>query len=87
MYHVLLAVQYVYGCSDEGGENGDGKKGRGWRLPGLLYADDLVLWCELEENLRVMLRYFIEVCRRGLKVNPGNSRVKPFGGSSICGYN
>ena len=28
MYHVPLAVQCIYGWSDEGGENGDGKEGR-----------------------------------------------------------
>ena len=27
MYHVPLAVQCIYGCSDEGGEDGDGKEG------------------------------------------------------------
>ena len=27
MYHVSLAVQCIYGRSDEGGGNGDGKKG------------------------------------------------------------
>ena len=37
---------------------------REWRLPGLLYADDLVLCGELEENLRVMVGKFAEVCRR-----------------------
>ena len=26
-----------------------------WRLPGLLYADNLVLYDELEEDLRAML--------------------------------
>ena len=38
--------------SDEG-ENGDGKEGREWspRLPGLLYADDLVLCGKLKEVL------------------------------------
>ena len=29
--------------------------GREWRLPGLLYADDLVLCCESEEDLRAMV--------------------------------
>ena len=38
--------------------------GREWRLAGLLYAYDLV-WCgELEEDLRVMVGHFSEVCRR-----------------------
>ena len=27
MYHVPLAVQGIYGWSDEGGEDGDGKEG------------------------------------------------------------
>ena len=31
------------GCSNEGGKNEDGKEGRELGLPGLLYADDLVL--------------------------------------------
>ena len=37
--------------------------GRTWRLPGLLYADDLVLRGELED-LRAMVERFVEVCRR-----------------------
>ena len=32
MYHVSLAVQCIYGWSDEGGEDGDGKEGS--ELPG-----------------------------------------------------
>ena len=40
-----------------------------------LYADDLVLCGESEEDLRPMLGRFVEVCRRGLKVNAGNSKV------------
>ena len=50
--------------------------GRERRLPGLLYADDLVLCGESEKNLRVMVGQFAKVCRRrGLKVNAGNSKV------------
>ena len=50
--------------------------GREWRLPGLLYADDLVLYGEPEKDLRVMVRWFAEVCRRrGLKVNVGKRKV------------
>ena len=42
--------------------------GRDWRLPGLLYANVLVLCGELEEDLRAMVGRFAEVCRRrGLK--------------------
>ena len=44
MYHVPLAFQRIYGYSDEGGEDRDGKEEREWRLPGLLDADDLVLY-------------------------------------------
>ena len=39
-------------------------------LPSLLYADDL------EEDLRVMVGWFVEVCRRrGLKLNACKSKV------------
>ena len=51
--HVPLAVKYIYGCSN-GGKNGDGKEGKELRWPGLLYADDLVLYGESEEDLRAM---------------------------------
>ena len=44
-------------------------------MPGFLYADDLVLCGELEEDLRVMVIWFVEVCRRSLKVNAGKSKV------------
>ena len=41
-----------------------------------MYADDLVLCGELEEDLRAMVGYFVEVCRRrGLKVNASKSKV------------
>ena len=47
-----------------------------WRLPGLLYVYDFVLCVESEEDLRVMVGWFAEVCRkRRLKVNPGKSKV------------
>ena len=46
------------------------KDGREWRLPGLLYADDLVLCGESKEDLRVMVGWFAEVRRRRrMKVN------------------
>ena len=56
------------------------EEGREWRLPGLLYADDLVLCGESEEDLGAIVRRFIEVCRRGLKVNKGKSKVRMLGG-------
>ena len=54
--------------------------GREWRLLGLLYADNLVLCGESEEDLRAMVGRFAEVCRRGLKVNAGNSKVMVMNG-------
>ena len=83
MYHVRLAFQSMYGRSDEEGEDGDGKKGseipvggREWRLPGLLYANDMILCGESKEDLRAMVGRFVEVCRRrDLKVNPCKSKV------------
>ena len=52
------------------------KNGREWRVPCLLYADDLVLCGESEESLRKMVECFGRVCkRRGLKVNGEKSKV------------
>ena len=43
---------------------------------GFLYADDLILCGESEEDLKVMVGLFAEVCRRrGLKVNAGKSKL------------
>ena len=54
---------------------------REWRLPGLLYADELVLCSESEENLRVIDGWFVEVCRkRGLKIIAGMSKVMVLNG-------
>ena len=80
MYHVPLAFQCIYGRSDEGCEDGYGKEGSGiiggWRLPGLLYTNDLNLCGESVEDPRAMVGQFVEVCRRrGLRVNAGKSRV------------
>ena len=72
----------------KGIENGNRRKGvrfredgKEWRLLGLLYADDLFLCWESEEDLRAIVGCFIEVCRRkGLKVNEGKSKVMFLGG-------
>ena len=61
MYRIPLAVKFIYGCSNEGGKNRDGKEGRELRLPRLLSADDLVLYGESEEDLRAMVRHSIGV--------------------------
>ena len=42
------------------------------RLPGFLYADDLVLCGKSKEDLRAMVGHFVEVC----KVNPGKKMVR-----------
>ena len=55
--------------------------GREWRLPGLLYAEGLVLCGELEEDLRVMEGCFVEVCRRRELIgNAGKSKVMVLNG-------
>ena len=52
------------------------EEGRVWRMPCLLYADELVLRGESEEDLSLMVGRFAKVCRRkGLKVNAGKSKV------------
>ena len=55
--------------------------GREWGLPGLFYADGLVVCGELlEKDLRAMVGWFVEVCRRGLKVNAGKSKMMVMNG-------
>ena len=54
----------VYGRSDGEGENEDG-----------MYADELILCGESEEGLRAMVRRFVAVSRRGLKVNADKKKV------------
>ena len=61
------------------------EEGIEWRLPGLLYADDLVLCGDLEEDLRAIVGRFIEVCRRRrLKVNAGKSKMIVLVGRRGC---
>ena len=58
-----------------------------WRLPGLLYADILVLWGESEEDLRTMVGWFAEVFRRrGLKVNAGKTKGMVLNGEEGLKY-
>ena len=50
--------------------------GTEWRLPIFLYAYNLALCGESEEDLRVMVGRFAEVStRRGLMINAGKSKV------------
>ena len=37
---------------------------REWILQGMLLADNLVLSCKVEENLRVFVRRFDEICKK-----------------------
>ena len=54
---------------------------REWRLPGPLYANDLVLCGQSEEDLMAMVRRFIEVCRRrGMKVIADKSTMMVLNG-------
>ena len=56
------------------------KEGREWRLPGLSYADDFALYGGSDEDLKVMMGHFVEVCRRrGQKVNAGKSKAMMLG--------
>ena len=48
---------------------------------GFLYADDLILCGELEEDLRVIVESFVELCwRRVLKVSAHKSKVMVLNG-------
>lgn len=41
---------------------------RKWRVPSLLYVDDLVLWSEFDNNVRLVDRFDYVCKRRNLKV-------------------
>ena len=61
------------------------EEGREWRLPGLLYADELVLYVEEEEDLKLMGGRLVELCKgRNLKFNADKSKVMALvGGEEI----
>ena len=61
MRHVPLS----HGCNDGGAGVRFWEDGREWKLPGLLYADDLVLGGELEEDLKVMVEQFFGCVEEG----------------------
>ena len=51
------------------------------RLSDLLYVDDLVLCAEKEEDMKVMVVRFVEICRiRGLKDNADKNNAMVLGG-------
>ena len=69
------AIQYVYGCSGERGENWVWERGGSGNYRAS-YADDLVLCVKLEEKLKAIVKHFVEMCRkRGLKLNADKSKV------------
>ena len=35
-----------------------------WGLPGLLYSNNSVLYDDWERNVRVMMRHFVNVCKK-----------------------
>ena len=45
-----------------------------------MYADDMVLCGESEEDLKMMVERFVEVCGRGLKVNADKIKVMVLNG-------
>ena len=49
--------------------------GREWRLPGLLYANDLVLCSESEEDLRMIVEQFAGENKKRLKITAGKSKT------------
>ena len=57
------------------------EEGREWILPGLLHAENWIFCGVAEEDLKVMMRRFVEVCRRrGVKVNKNKNKVMVIGG-------
>ena len=55
------------------------------RLLSLFYVDDVIL-CGQLKDLKAMVRCFVEVCRRGLKVHAGKSKVMAFDGNEGVEY-
>ena len=55
-------------------------------MPGILYADGLFLCGESEEDLKLKVGQFNEVCmRRGLKVNADKNKAMVSGGEEGLG--
>ena len=52
-------------------------------MHGLLNEADLVLCGESEEDLRGMVGYFFEMCRRCLKVSESKSKVIVLSGKEV----
>ena len=74
---------YMYAVMKEMKKDGSEVSGEGERLemPGFIYADDFSLCDESEEDVKVRVGCFVEVCRRrGLKVNANKSKVMVLGG-------
>ena len=85
MYHVPLTLQCVYVNSDERDENGVGERVE--ILWSLVYRI-LRFVCQVREDLRAMVRHFVEVCRRNREINADKSKVMGAewrGGIGVCG--
>ena len=52
----------------------------------LFYSDFFFFCSESEEDLKVMVGHFVEVCRRGLKVNADMNKVMVLGGEERFVY-
>ena len=67
---------------------GMGEMGESAECVAILYADDLVLCGESEEDLKAMVGRFVKVCRRReLKANAGKSKVIVLNGEEGLGCN
>ena len=83
-YHVQMALQRVYRCSNERGENdredGSEVSGRGESGDCLVSCIQILCFLWLVGERLEMLGSSVEVCSRGLKVNAGKSKVMVLGG-------
>ena len=61
------------------------EEGREWKLICLAYRS-LTFYFEMEKDLKVVVGHFLEVCRRGLKVNSDKIKVMMLGveKESLC---
>ena len=91
----FLCFSTVYGSSNKRSENEDeedmseifGGEERIWGVLGPFYANDLVLCGELDDVLKVMVRRFVEVCkRRSVKVNANRCKVMVLRGKEVSLY-
>ena len=91
MFHVPFGFKNVNGCNDERSKNSNGEDGSEISGGGgveerveILWRHvfvDLVLCGGSEKDVKIMMGWFIEVCRRqGLKINADKNEVIVVGG-------